>query len=284
MKKRVILAALCGAALAADAQVRRSSRNVQPLTRRPDTAASGVQSGNTGLGVAVPKKEPAAETVPRVAYLGPRTGWGLVKSASPYYAPDGKRLGTLAGGTLFTYNGVKPSSRNDVLVCMLRRGAKPEGPFLLDCTDIAGYEGDPATVDAELVAQLQRYFTLNGRLAERRAALEEAAYAKNPHFETARDAQQAYQASIEKAAAMEREMNGLSGARKSKALDALRALKYEQAALKTRADRAAAAYKAWKDAHPLDPAALAADPRLQALRAEREQARKPVAHLIPDEP
>ena len=79
-------------------------------------------------------------------------------------------------------------------------------------------------------------------------------------------------------------MNGLTGARKSKALDALRAFKYEQAALKTQADRAAAAYKAWKDAHPLDPAALAADPRLQALRAEREQARKPVAHLIPDEP
>jgi hypothetical protein len=30
--------------------------------------------------------------------------------------------------------------------------------------------------------------------------------------------------------------------------------------------------------------AVGADPRLQALRAEREQARKPVAHLLPDEP
>jgi hypothetical protein len=244
-----------------------------------------MQSGNSGLGVSVvpPKQEPPVATVTRVAYLGPKTGWGIVKATSPFYAPDGKRLGTLPGGTLFTYNGVKSSSRNDVLVCRVRRGAEQEGPYLIDCTDIAGYEGDPSALNPELTQNLLRYFTLNGRIEERLAALKQEANAKNPHSESARQTHQAYQASIEKAAAMEREMNSLTGARRSKALDALRTLKYEQAALKTQSDQAAAAFKAWQEAHPLDPAVIAADPQLRALRAEHDEARKPVASLIPNE-
>lgn len=279
------LLTVCGLAYGAEAQVRRSSRNLQPLTRRPERVAEGMQSGNSGLGVSVvpPKQEPPVATVTRVAYLGPKTGWGIVKATSPFYAPDGKRLGTLPGGTLFTYNGVKSSSRNDVLVCRVRRGAEQEGPYLIDCTDIAGYEGDLSALNPELIQNLLRYFTLNGRIEERLAALKQEANAKNPHSESARQTHQAYQASIEKAAAMEREMNSLTGARRSKALDALRTLKYEQAALKTQSDQAAAAFKAWQEAHPLDPAVIAADPQLRALRAEHDEARKPVASLIPNE-
>ncbi len=274
---------MCGVACAwdAEAQVRRSARNLQPLTRRPDSSEAGVQSGHAGLAVSAPEKLKTDKSVARIAYLGPKSGWGVVKTTSPYYAPDGKRLGTLPGGTFFTYNGVKASSRNDVLVCTLRLGAAPEGPYLIDCSDIAGYEGTPSALDPELVRNVQRYFTLNGRVADRLSKLEEAAHARNPHFATARNAQQAYQASIEKAAAMERDMQTLTGARKSKALDALRTLKYEQTALKTQAERTATAYKAWKDAHPLDPSAFTSDPQLQSLRADREEARKPVADLIP---
>ena len=285
MNRFWVFLTVCGLAYCAEAQVRRSSRNLQPLTRRPEMAAGGMQSGNSGLGVSVvPKKpEPPVATVTRVAYLGPKTGWGIVKATSPFYAPDGKRLGTLPGGTLFTYNGVKSSSRNDVLVCRVRRGAEQEGPYLIDCTDIAGYEGDLSALNPELIQNLLRYFTLNGRIEERLAALKQEANAKNPHSESARQTHQAYQASIEKAAAMEREMNSLTGARRSKALDALRTLKYEQAALKTQSDQAAAAFKAWQEAHPLDPAVIAADPQLRALRAEHDEARKPVANLIPNE-
>lgn len=279
------LLTVCGLAYCAEAQVRRSSRNLQPLTRRLEMAEGGMQSGNSGPGVsAVPKKqEPPVSAVTRVAYLGPKSGWGIVKTTSPYYAPDGKRLGTLPGGTLFTYSGVKSSSRNDVLVCRVRRGAEQEGPYLIDCTDIAGYEGDPSALDPELIHNLLRYFTLNGRIEDRLAALKQEANAKNPHSESARQTHQAYQMSIEKAAAMEREMNTLTGVRRSKALDALRTLKYEQAALKTRSNQAAAAFKAWQEAHPLDPAVIAADPQIRDWRTERDEARKPVASLIPNE-
>lgn len=243
-----------------------------------------MQGGSAGVGVAVPKKTPPVETVTRVSFIGPPRGWGFVKTLSPYYAPDGKRLGTLPGGTFFTYDGVKPTSKNTVLVSTVKRGAVWEGPYLLDCTDVAGYAGDPDTLDPALVKRLADYFTLHGRIAERRSELEAAALAANPYFEAAKQAQQLYQASIERAAAMEKELNTLKGLRREKMLDALRTLKYDQAALKTQANQASAAYTKWKDAHPPDPAKMAADPQLLALEKELTAAREPVAQLIPVEP
>ena len=233
------------------------------------------------MNVATPAQEQPVETVTKVSFLGPRSGWGFVKATSPCYSPDGKRLGTLPGGTLFKYDDVKATSKNAVLVSTVKRGEKWEGPLLLDCTDITGYEGDPDSLDPAVVKNLQDYFTLTGKTADRKEALAQEALAANPHFESAKLAQQAYQASVEKAAEMEKQMNALTGARKAKALDALRAYKYEQVRNKAKADQAALAYKAWKDAHPVDPAKLAADPQLQALEKELQAARAKVPDLIP---
>ena len=80
---------------------------------------------------------------------------------------------------------------------------------------------------------------------------------------------------------MEKQMNALTGSRKSKALEELRAFKYEQVRIKAKADQTALAYKAWKDAHPAQPAQLAADPQLQALEKELQAARAKVASLVP---
>jgi hypothetical protein len=265
---------------AASAEVRKSTRNLQPLTPRP---AAETADTPAGPGVAAPKKEPSAETATQTTFIGPNQGWGFIKVATPYYAPDGKRLGTLPGGTLFKYNGVKSTSKNTVLVSTVKRGDAWEGPCLLDCADIAGYEGDPGTLSPTLVQNLADYFTLNGKLAERTAALKETSMTANPHLETARQTQQAYQASIEKAADLEKQMNAQTGLRREKLMDSLRTLKYDQAQLKAKADQASAAYKTWKDANPPDPAKLAADPQLQKLKSELEAARKPVANLIPDD-
>jgi len=267
---------------AADAQVKKSSRNLTPLTKPPEAENTGTRSGQTGLGVAAAQRA-LAETTTQVSFLGPEQGWGFAKITCPYYAPDGKRLGTLPGGTLFKYNGVKPSSRNSMLVCTVKRGDAWEGSFLLDCTDIAGYEGDPDTIDPATMQHLADYFAANGKLAERKAELEKAEQAANPHLEKARQTQQAYQDTIEKAAGLEKQMNAAAGTRREKLMDELRALKYEQAQLKIKADQAASAHTAWKAANPADPAKFAADPQYKALLASLEAARKPVASLVPKE-
>ena len=276
MKHFPLIVACSLAACAAFAQVRKSSRNLQPLTKRPDaeTPAPAPAAAN---------QAPAEERATTFTFTGPKTGWGFVKETSPYYTPDGKNLGTLPGGTLFKYDGVRTTSKNAVLVSTVKRGETWEGPYLLDCTDIAGYEGDPDTLNPALVKRLETYFTLNGKVAERKAELEDEAATANPHFETARQTQQAYQASIKQAAELEKQMNAQTGTQREKTMDTLRSLKYEQSQLKTKADQSAAAYKAWKAKSPASAAKLAADPQFQALAKEREAARAPVASLIPAE-
>lgn len=267
---------------AATAQVKRSSRNLEPLTKK--TPAADARSGTSATAGATPAQKSAQDdqdAVTRVTFIGPKKGWGFLQTASPHYSVEGKNLGPLSGGTLFTYSDVKTTSKNAVLVSRVKRGDAWEGPFLLDCTAVAAYEGTPETVDPQTVRKLADYFTLKGKIEDRKEALAEASAAANPHFESARQAQQAYQQSIEKAADMEQQMNALTGARKSKALEALRAYKYEQVRIKAKADQEALAYKTWKEAHPADPAKLAADPQLQALEQELRAAAAKIPHLIP---
>ena len=263
------------AACATFAQVKKSSRNLQPLTKRPGTETPAPPPA------AAPRQEPVEEPTTRFVFEGPKVGWGLVKETSPYYSPEGKNLGTLPGGTIFKYDGVRTSSKNGMLVSTIKRGEAWEGPYLLDCTDIAGYEGNPDTLNPALVEKLEAYFTLNGKFKARKAELEDEAAAANPHFAAAQQAQQAYQASIKRGAELEKQMNAQTGSQREKTMDALRSLKYEQTQLKMKADKTATDYKAWKASHPINAAKLAADPQLQALTKEREAARAPVASLIP---
>lgn len=269
---------------AALSQVKPSSRNPVPLSKRSSTKTSSARSQNAETGIpATPKQTPERETVTRFSFIGPKTGWGFVKAPSSYYAPDGQNLGKLEGGTLFKYSDVKSTSRNAVLVATIKRGDIWEGPYLLDCTDIAAYDGDPDTISPEIIGNLHTYFTLTGKIMTRRETLAEQHHANNPYFLSAKQAQGTYLNSIEKAAALEKQAAALTGQRKVKVLDELRSLKYEQTRIKAKAEQEAAAYKRWKDAHPLNPSTLSADPQLQALESERRQAKSTVADLIPRE-
>jgi hypothetical protein len=282
MKRVLTVTVLVLTACAASAELKKSSRNLTPLlSKQTGAGTASARSGNTGLSSATPPREAAADTVTRVTFLGPKAGWGFVQETSPYYSPLGKNLGKLPGGTLFKYNDVKSTSKNAMLVATVKRGEAWEGPFLLDCTVIAAYEGDPGALSPDTVKDLGAYFTLKGKIADRKEALKDAALAANPHFDSARQSQQLYQASIVTAAEMEKRMLTLTGPRKTKADEALRALKYEQVRLKAKADAEARTYKAWKEAHPLDPAKLAADPQLQALERELAAAKAKVGKLAP---
>ncbi len=266
---------------AASAEVKTSSRNLTPLNRRAGAESASARGGNASLSAATPARETPPDTVTKITFLGPKSGWGFVQETSPCYTPQGKHIGKLPGGTLFKYTDVKSTSKNAMLVCSVKRGETWEGPLLLDCTTIAAYEGDPDTLAPDTVRNLETYFTLKGKIADRHEALADEALAANPHFAAARQAQQAYQDSITKAAALEKQMVTLTGSRKAQADEALRSLKYEQVRVKAKADDAARTYKAWKEAHPVDPAQLAADPQLRSLEQDLQAAKAKVAKLVP---
>jgi len=263
------------------AEVKGSSRNLQPLTKKTDDSEASSRSGNTGLGIRTQPSEKPAETSTQVTFRGPKSGWGFVQISVPFYSPKGKNLGTLPSGTCFKYTDVETSATAALLVSTVKRGDAWEGPYLLGCRNLALFQGSPDALDPESLQNLTDYFALLGKIAERKASLAQASRTDNPHFESARRAQQAYQASIVKAGEMEKQLAALTGTRKTKADEELRALKYEQVRLKTTADREAADYNAWNEAHPGKAPQPAADSQLRELEQALQAAKAKVANLLP---
>jgi len=275
MKQVPFLFLFLFAAHLAQAEIKRSSRNLEPLSKRSETNAQSTDAPAPAQGESVPGSET------KFSFLGPKTGWGLIKETASYYSPQGKNLGTLSAGTLFTYSDVKSSSRNSVLVSMVKHGDTWEGPYLLDCIDIVSYGGAPDQMDPGTLKDLTDYFVLKGKIQERKTALADQVAATNPYYKTAKQTAQAYQDSIDKAAEMQKQLGTLTGLRKAKADDALRSLKYEQARIKQKADQAAAAFKAWSEAHPS--AAIATDVQLKTLEQAFKTVSAKVSKLVPPE-
>lgn len=283
MKRTLLLTFFFVLANLAQAEVKKSSRNLAPLTKRTDADTQSDKEAVSQNSLSS-QSENIPGQVAKFTFIGPKKGWGIIKVNADYYSPKGKNLGTLPSGTLFTYTNVVDSSKNTVLVSTVQRNGTWEGPYLLDCTDIVSYEGAPDKIKPEIVQNLTNYFTIKGKIAERKETLADSAASVNPYYNTAKQSMQAYQDTIAKAAEMEKQMTTLTGARKIKADEALRTLKYDQARIKVKADQAAAVYKAWKDAHPAEDTKLENDPQLKNLEQELQSVAAKVAKLLPPEP
>ena len=222
------------------------------------------------------------QTVEKVKFLGPKNGWGFVSKSTPYYSPQGENLGDLEAGTLFKYHDVKSTSKDDMLLARLRDKSGWHGPYLLPCTEVAAYEGDPEQVDIQIVADLRNYFLLKGEYDTHRDELLENEYRRNPHFEAYRQAAENYRKSAEAAGKMEDDASKLTGAAKTRAYDGLRSLKYEQEKLKAELQAVGEKYRAWKEAHPVDESKIG-DEKLTSLRNRMDEIKSRVAELVPPE-
>ncbi|MCL2104446.1 MAG: hypothetical protein FWH21_05245 [Kiritimatiellaeota bacterium] len=213
-------------------------------------------------------KPDTKDTVTKVVFSGPTSGWGFTKSPTPYYTLDGKNLGILPGGVLFDFSSVKTSSKNMVFEAKVKQGDDWTGPFLLDCTSLAVFEGKPDTIPSEILSDLTEYYSIKAKIAERKAEIEKTTHERSPHFASAKRAQERYAESIKQATELNEKAEKQTGPARSKSLDQLRALKYEQARIKAEADKEAASYKVWKEANPLAPEVFRDDPVLAALESQ----------------
>ena len=133
---------------------RPSSRNFRSLADRKAEGQRVEQEKveaheETSPQVEVERPEPSepAEPLEKYVYTGPKKGWGILMEQAPYYTPQGKNLGKLTSGCVFTYDGVRHGSGDRFLFVVTFReppspGA-PLGPYLLDCDRAAIYGGSP---------------------------------------------------------------------------------------------------------------------------------------------
>jgi len=229
-----------------------------------------------------PVKDEAPPPAP--VFRGPKKGWGIVNPACIYYSSEGHNMGTLPAGTLIDYQEVKHSTKGFVLVSKVQRQANTwEGPFLVEVPDVVLFSGELDKLPKKLISDLKAYYTLQGQIVARKEVIEEKSQSQNPYFESAKLWQSRYGASMEKARAMEEKANALNGPAKSKMLDDLRSMKYEQVRVKLQADKEAASYKAWKDQHPIDPALVAQDSEMKELRVQLKAAEEKIKGFIVDQ-
>ncbi len=263
---------------------RSSSRNFKSLKQQQEERIATEQEAQRIARESARSAGRAAADKPveNVKFLGPKTGWGFVSRTTAHYSPEGRNLGELKAGTLFKYQDIRPSSRNDMLLSMLRDAAGWRGPFLLPCTEVAAYEGDPETVDIQIVADLRQYFLLKGEYDTLREELLDREYRKNPHFAEYEHSVRAYQESTERAAELEKSSAGLSGAARTRAYEELRELKYRQERLKGDLQRIGDQYRVWKERNPVD-LAEAENAPMRALRQKMDAIQSRVPELIPGE-
>jgi len=225
--------------------------------------------------------EPDGTQTTKVRFTGPDHGWGIVKTSSAYYSTEGKYLGELPGGVLFSYASVKPTSKSLVLQGKIKRAERWEGPFLLDYEGLTIFSGDLETMPPSVVEPLVAYFTVSDRITQRKKAIEEAEYSKNPYYVSAKSAMDRYEATRLHAAELQAESEKLKGLSRSKVLDELRTLKYEQIKIKMALDRANANYKIWKESHPIPASNYTTDGELQRLQSEYDQLQVAVRKFLP---
>jgi hypothetical protein len=256
---------------------RSSSRNLKSLTESDvEEKTKDIQDLDLADGGAGQK------TVERITFLGPKTGWGFVSEECPQYSIKGKNIGSCSAGTLFKYRDVLSSSKNDMLLAVIRN---PEGwaePCLLPCDCIAAYDGDPEKVNIEIVANLRKYFLLSGKVESRKEAVLQKEYQKNPFYGLYQQAVNDYKTSIDFARTMQLEADQLTGIRKNRADEALREFKYKQAQLQVKMNECAQKYKEWKKNNPVDITKIQ-DAELNELSSELESVKTKVANLIPHE-
>ncbi|MBP5511057.1 MAG: hypothetical protein J6Z49_09080 [Kiritimatiellae bacterium] len=243
---------------------RPSSRNFRSLADRKAEGQRVEQEKveaheETSPQVEVERPEPSepAEPLEKYVYTGPKKGWGILMEQAPYYTPQGKNLGKLTSGCVFTYDGVRHGSGDRFLFVVTFReppspGA-PLGPYLLDCDRAAIYGGSPDDASPALVARLSAYYAAHGAAEARRAELAAKRMVsqrdRNPYYRDAKESRRRYNESIDEAARLEKEMNRSQGQRRLALLDELRDLKYRQQGLKAKMDKDTRAYLAWRDAN-----------------------------------
>jgi hypothetical protein len=250
---------------------------------------TSLRTGNSGMNVSQQREEVRKEpekrvgSVTKMTFTGPPTGWGVAKASTPFYSAEGRRLGEISGGTLFTYSSVKTSSKNMVLEAKVKRDDAWDGPFFIDISELVIFGGVLDEMPQGLVSNIQTYYSAKSQIAQRRQSIEETEYARNPHFESAKLANEKYVESMKTAQVLSARADKEVGLTKNKTLDQLRALKYEQVRIKAAADKEAASYKAWKEANPVSPEKFASDKELVALETQLREVKVKVAHVLPEE-
>ncbi len=227
-----------------------------------------------------PPREPTPEQPP--ADLPVRHGqrdsqWGIANvPEARLYDTNGRFLGRVPTGTLFSISQVRRSDAGDIAVATMRTAAGDLRDVVVRTTDIRIQPGaiDRTTArERELTAQLAN---VEAAISVRQRELEAAFEARNPHSREYQETRARYaefwKGIEERQAAHEK----ATGGERMRLANELRQLKVDDVRFRREFEAVRARYQEWKDRNQLDPAG---DDVMQRLIRQRREAEHALARL-----
>jgi len=226
--------------------------------RAPDVAAeAGRGPAENAANASGPAEVPATsgeELSPALkgvylAQLGGKPGWGVTRQRTNYYTLEGTRAGYVEGGVRLDYRRPHTSSKGGMVECVLYERGTPSAPLLVGVKDVVLFTGAYTNLSARQISDLEAYYTLSGKIINRRNELLQVSAAKNPHFETYQTSHKALMAHIEQAKTLALQRSRATEAEKTRIEDQLREMKIAENRLRADYDAAQLKFTTWKKEH-----------------------------------
>jgi hypothetical protein len=186
--------------------------------------------------------------------------WGITSQRTTTFGLDGTRLGHVSGGILLEYRSARVSSIGNMVESVLLENGTPSAPRLISKKDVYLFTGSYTRLSAKQRADLLAYYTLSGKIAQRKNELLLASAEKNPYFSAYSQAYKAYSEQIEVAKVLTRKRDHATELDKARLEDQLREMKVATTALRNEYDATHEKFRVWKDQHTNEIAKAENDP------------------------
>lgn len=205
----------------------------------------------------------------QLAGRGDKRGWGITHQAANYYAANGTRLGEVVAGTLIKYLGTQSSSKGAMVECQLQGSEHSDTPVLIGASSLYIFTGDYQKLSGKQLADLNTYYTLNGKIAQRKKELLQISAAKNPHFNEYQAKHKRLMDHLEEAKALAKQRDATTTGSHILLDDKLRTMKHRESQLNREYQEIHEKFRAWKEAHTAELPQPNNDPSIKEWLAQK---------------
>jgi|GEM_PF-1052270 len=252
--------------------------SVAPAARKVETVTE--QTSGAGL----PRIETVDELPPALNGIyfvrrGDTPGWGMAHQRASVYKLDGSYSGNIVAGTLVEYCDLKKSSKGTMVECVVIMDRRRSEQVLVSSTELRLFTGSYEKLSGRQIADLKKYYVLNGKIAERKSELLKIAAAKNPYFSQYEAAHKKLMSHIDRVKELIDQRDKATGLIKMRLEDQLRTMKYEDGRVRAEYDAIHKKFREWKEQNADAVAKPEKDPEIIKFSGEMAELRKRVPGL-----
>ena len=215
-----------------------------------------------------------------LARRGEKPAWGITSQQTSYYLPGGTRVGHVEGGTLLEFRSTHTSSKGNMVECVLLGEDMAASPMLVKETDIRLFTGDYRKLSSNQLADLKMFYTLSGKIAQRKKELLQDSAQKNPHFTAYQTSYNALTKHTERAKELTVRRDNAMDAERMRIGETLREMKVAEIKLRKDYDELHQKFRAWKDQHAGELATAESDTSIKQWAQQQTDLAQRVPGLV----